>query len=134
MKQEYNKKNIIQFLKFGIVGVSNTVISLAVYYLVIYINKDLYLMGSIAGWIISVGNAFFWNERYVFKQKNGNFKITLKRLGKTYLCYGITFLLSTIMLYLEVDVWNWSEMISPLFNLLITIPLNFFMNKFWTFK
>jgi putative flippase GtrA len=58
----------------------------------------------------------------------------LKRIGKTYLSYGATFLLSTVLLYLEVDVWQWSAVIAPVANLLITIPLNFLLNKFWAFK
>ena len=56
------------------------------------------------------------------------------KLGKTYLSYGITFVLSTVLLYLEVDIFCWSAVISPIINLMITIPLNFFLNKFWAFR
>ena len=131
---QQQKQTVIQFIKFGIVGVSNTLISLAVYYLVLWINADWYLLGNVAGWIVSVANAFFWNERYVFIQQWHGFGAMLKRIGKTYLSYGATFLLSTVLLYLEVDLWHWSAVISPVINLLITIPLNFLLNKFWTFK
>jgi len=131
---EQKKQTLIQFIKFGIVGVSNTAISLLVYYIVLWINPNWYLAGNVAGWIISVANAFFWNERYVFTQERNSFAAMLKRIGKTYLSYGATFLLSTVLLYLEVDVWHWSAVISPLINLLITIPLNFLLNKFWTFR
>lgn len=134
MSWEKKKQTLIQFVKFGIVGVSNTAISLLVYYIVLWINENWYLAGNVAGWVISVANAFFWNERYVFTQENRGFAATLKRIGKTYLSYGATFLLSTILLYLEVDIWHWSAVISPLVNLLITIPLNFLLNKFWTFR
>lgn len=134
MNWEQKKQTLIQFIKFGIVGVSNTAISLLVYYIVLWINPNWYLAGNVAGWIISVANAFFWNERYVFTQERNSFAAMLKRIGKTYLSYGATFLLSTVLLYLEVDVWHWSAVISPLINLLITIPLNFLLNKFWTFR
>lgn len=133
MKQE-KWKTLIQFIKFGLVGVSNTAISLAVYYLFLWINEDWYLAGNVVGWVVSVANAFFWNERYVFTQKDQSFANILKRIGKTYLSYGATFLLSTALLYLEVDVWQWSAVISPIVNLLITIPLNFLLNKFWAFR
>ena len=128
------KQSLVQFIKFGIVGVSNTLISLLVYYIVLWINEDWYLAGNIGGWVISVANAFFWNERYVFVQQKHDFKSVLIRIGKTYLSYGATFLLSTVLLYLEVDVWQWSAVIAPVANLLITIPLNFLLNKFWAFK
>lgn len=129
-----NKTVIIQFIKFGLVGVSNTFVSLAVYYLFLWVNQDLYLLGNVAGWVISVANAFFWNNKYVFTSGNAGWKSTLMKLGKTYLSYGITFVLSTVLLYLEVDIFCWSAVISPIINLLITIPLNFFLNKFWAFR
>lgn len=129
-----HRENLIQFLKFGIVGISNTAISLIVYYAVLWINQDWYLAGNVLGWIVSVANAYFWNHRYVFKTKTERFSQRLKELGKTYLSYGMTFLLSTILLYLEVELANWSAVLCPVANLLITIPLNFVLNKFWTFK
>lgn len=128
------KQAFIQFLKFGIVGVSNTLISLAVYYVFLWIDADLYMVGNVAGWIISVANAFFWNNKYVFTSENTGLSDCIKKLLKTYLCYGATFLLSTVLLFLEVDILHWSAIISPVLNLLITIPLNFLLNKFWAFQ
>ncbi len=127
------KQLFIQFLKFGLVGISNTVISLLIYYLFLWISPALYLVGNVTGWIVSVANSFFWNNKYVFKGASGKRKL-LKKLGKTYLSYGATFLLGTALLYLEVDVWRWSAAICPLLNLVITIPLNFLLNKFWAFR
>ena len=123
-----------QFIKFGIVGVSNTLISLAIYYIFVFISKDLYLWGHVVGWVVSVFNAFYWNNKYVFRSEKTGFRSVLNRLFKTYLTYGATFLLTTVLLYLEVDVWHMSEFIAPLINLLISIPLNFLLNKFWAFK
>ena len=57
-----NKTTIFQFVKFGIVGVSNTAISLIVYYIIYWINPEWYMIGNVAGWVISVANAFFWNN------------------------------------------------------------------------
>lgn len=132
--KRFHRENLVQFLKFSIVGVSNTMISLIVYYAVLWINQDWYLAGNVLGWIISVANAYFWNHRYVFKTKAEQFSHRLKELGKTYLSYGATFLLSTILLYLEIELAGWSAVLCPVVNLLITIPLNFALNKFWTFK
>lgn len=132
MTQKDNKLDLMQFIKFGLVGVSNTAISLGVYYLFVFFNKKLYLIGSVVGFILSVLNSFYWNNKYVFKTEGqANW---LNRLLKTYISYGGTTLLSTILLYLEVDVLHISEMIAPLVNMAITIPLNFLINKFWTYK
>lgn len=128
------KEDIIQFLKFGIVGISNTLISLAVYYIFLWVDKRLYLIGNIVGWIISVANAFLGNNKFVFSSEGSGWKSTLTRIGKTYLSYGATFLISTVLLYIEVDVLHWSAVLCPIINLLITIPANFLLNKFWTFR
>lgn len=128
-----NKTTIFQFVKFGIVGVSNTAISLIVYYIIYWINPEWYMIGNVAGWVISVANAFFWNNRYVFKSQSEGMRQLLKRIGKTYLSYGATFLMSTAFLYVEVDILHWSAVICPIINLVLTIPLNFLLNKFWTF-
>ena len=128
------KTAMMQFLKFGIVGISNTFLSLLIYYIFIWIDENLYLIGNIVGWLISVANAFFWNNKYVFMSESSGWRGTLKKIGKTYFRYGATFLISTGMLYLEIDILHWSAVISPILNLAITIPLNFLLNKFWAFR
>ncbi|MFA0816580.1 MAG: GtrA family protein [Anaerofustis sp.] len=125
------QKLLKQFIKFGIVGVSNTLISLAIYYLFVYISSDLYIWGNTVGFVISVLNAYYWNNKYVFKKSS---KGNIKPLLKTYICYGSTFLLGTLLLYVMVHYLSISAWIAPLINLVITIPINFFLNKIWAFK
>ena len=124
-------KVCVQFLKFGIVGLSNTAISLAVYYLFLWIDPKLYMVGNVVGFIVSVANAFFWSRRYVFEGAQESF---WKGLLKSYIAYGGSFLLATALLYVQVERLGISREIAPILNLIITIPLNFLVNKFWTFK
>ena len=127
------KKLVMQFVKFGLVGVSNTLVAWACYYLFLWIDEDLYMVGSIVGTVVSIANAFFWNDRFVFKGGKNDWKSKLKRLGKTYVSYGGTSLLSTFLLWLEVQL-GVSKAVAPIVNLIITIPLNFIINKLWTFR
>ena len=54
---------------------------------------------------------------------------------KTYLSYAVTgLLLACIMSWLWVDVLNVSKLIAPLLNLVISVPVNFILNKLWAFK
>lgn len=124
------KKTLIQLVQFGIVGCSNTIISLAIYYGLIAININYILAYSI-GFIVSVLNSYYWNNKYVFKNKKNNVK---SKILKSYVAYGITFLLSNILLFLQIDIFNISELVAPLISLCVTIPLNFLLNKYWTFK
>lgn len=123
-----------QFLKFGLVGLSNTAVSLGVYYLFLWIDPGLYLVGSIAGTVLSIANAFLWNDLFVFTGNARDLKSVLRRLGKTYVSYGGTSVLSNVLLWVEVSFFHVGKGIAPVVNLLITIPLNFLINKLWTFR
>ena len=123
-----------QFFKFGLVGISNTIVSLAVYYVFLYINEKLYILGNILGTVVSIANAFFWNDKFVFKDKRNSLSDKFKRLLKTYVSYGGTSLLSFVMLWVEVSLFGVNKTVAPIVNLIITIPLNFIINKLWTFR
>lgn len=123
-----------QFFKFGLVGVSNTFVSMAVYYVFLWMDEDLYMVGSVLGTVLSILNAFIWNDLFVFTGNPRDLKSVLFRLGKTYISYGDTSLLSNVLLWLEVTLLHVSKVYAPIVNLLVTIPLNYLINKFWTFK
>lgn len=121
---------IFQFVKFGLVGVSNAIVLLAVYYVLLYVNVH-YIIAYTIGFILSVLNAYFWNNQYVFKQARATF---WNKLLKCYVSYITTFFISTIFLYFWVDIIGISEKIAPIINICITTPINFVMNKLWAFK
>lgn len=131
-----NKERLVewvkQFIKFGIVGLSNTIISFVIYYVLIYFEMN-YIIANTAGFIVSVLNAFYWNNKYVFKSDDGK-RGFIRKIVKTFASYGGTFVLSTILLIIMVDYLNVSEIIAPIINLMVTVPLNFLLNKLWTFK
>ena len=129
-----NKTEVYQFIKFGIVGASNTLIAYVIYSICVYIGIQ-YLLANAIGFFISVLNAYYWSDRFVFKKGEGESRSAIWTLAKTYVAYGSTgLLLASILLYLYVDKLHISEYIAQLLVLVITIPLNFIINKFWSFK
>lgn len=120
---------VIQFFKFGLVGAANTAIGLGSYYLFLWLGCH-YLLANVISWFISVFNAFYWNNKYVFQNNTA----WHKALIKTYISYGASLASGTILLYLMVTWVGVSEMLAPIFTLVLTIPMNFLLNKFWTFK
>lgn len=125
---------IKQFIKFGIVGLSNTIISYVVYVVLVYLKMH-YILANIMGFLVSVLNAYYWNNKYVFKEQEGEQRVWWKTLGKTFMSYaGTGLVLSNVLLVVWVDWLGISEIIAPIINLLITVPLNFIMNKYWAFR
>ena len=129
-----NKTGVYQFIKFGIVGASNTLIAYVIYSICVYLGIH-YLLANALGFFISVLNAYYWSDRFVFKKGECESRSAIWTLAKTYTAYGSTgLLLASIFLYLYVDKLHISEYIAQLLVLVVTIPLNFIINKFWSFK
>lgn len=126
-------KTIWQLIKFGIVGVSNTVISYVIYVILVFFGLH-YTISNIIGFLISILNAYYWNKKLVFKKNESSSKESVKELVKVYASYTATLLISTLLLVLWVDKCGIDKNIAPLINFCITIPLNFILNKFWAFK
>ncbi|MCI5620558.1 MAG: GtrA family protein [Lachnospiraceae bacterium] len=132
----------MQFVKFGIVGVSNTLISYVLYALSLLAFQKLgilpradYLVAQVIAFVLSVLWSFYWNNKMVFVLKEGEKRSLWKALIKTYISYSFTGLfLNSILLILWVQVCHISEFIAPIINLLISVPLNFLINKFWAFR
>ncbi len=131
-----------QFVKFGIIGVSNTFLSYFVYIimLVIFRQTDLfencdYLAAQMIGFVLSVLWSFYWNNKIVFIEDAKSKRTLWKTLMKTFAAYSFTGLfLNSILLILWVQILNISEYTAPIFNLLFIAILNFLINKFWAFK
>lgn len=129
-----NHASLVQFFKFGIVGLSNTLIAYVVYAACVWLGCH-YLLANACGFVVGVLNAYYWSDRYVFKKGEGETRSALWTLVKTYLAYGSTgLLLASLLLYIYVDQWHVSAYLAQLLVLVVTVPLNFVINKCWSFK
>ncbi len=123
-------KKLVLFADFCLVGILSSFVSLGCYYVVIAINADWYNVGYSTGFIISVLNSYFWNSNFVFHKTDEK----IKTLIKTYASYGSTFILGNIFLYVMINNFGMSEVVAPIINIVITTPLNFFINKLWAYR
>ena len=117
------------------------------------------------GFAISVLNAYYWSNKYVFKAEEGEERVWWKVLIKTYATYGFSMVLSAglLVFWLEIvkleqfmepvlfllgnlgilsglskvgivlETKILSEILAAAINLIITIPLNYVINKYWAF-
>lgn len=126
--------SILQFIKFGIVGFSNTVLSYIVFTIFVLFGIH-YLIANLLSFIAGVSNAFYWSNEYVFKKSGNERRDLLQSLLKTFLAYGFTgVVLNSLLLYVLVDKYEISSLIAQALCLIITVPLNFILNKYWSFK
>lgn len=132
----------MQFLKFGLVGVSNTILSYVLNILALILLQNMgmspdydYLVAQFIAFVISVAWSFYWNNKLVFKEEEGGQRVWWKTMIKTYISYSFTgIFLNSILLWIWVSLLHISKLIAPLINLIISIPVNFLINKFWAFK
>lgn len=152
------KETIIQFIKFGLVGVSNTVISYIIYAVVFRFSEN-YILANVISWLLSVLNAYLWQNIFVFKQdEHAQKRVWWKVLLKTYAAYAFTGLfLNNVLLWLWISVidiskycgplialladaglkmtsYQFAGYVGPLLNMVVTIPINFIINKCWAYK
>ena len=132
---EEQMNGLIQFVKFGLVGLSNTLLSTVTYMICVGLFGCHRQLGNFLGFVVGTCNSFFWNNKYVFEGERKCVKELLYAFVKMTVSYAATGLvLAAILLELWVQVLHIPEIIAPVISLLITIPLNFILNKLWAFK
>ncbi len=130
--------DFFQFFKFALVGASNTVISYLVYLglLLLLQHYELipdtdYLLSQWIGYVVSIFWAFILNKKFVFENTKKKWYISLV---KTFIAYSLTgIVLSSILLYVEVNVFEMSKVVAPIINIAICLPINYLINKHWAF-
>ena len=118
-----------KFIKFVCVGASNTIVSLAIYYILKGIGVN-YLVANIIGYIISSITGYMLNKLWVFKYKEEK----KKPVFKYYTLYLSALLLNILLMKFQVSVLKISDNIAPLFTIVITTMYNYFFSKNWVFK
>ena len=94
-----------------------------------------YVIANLVAFLLSVAWSFFWNSRFVFHTDSTGRYGKLKMLLKTYAAYTFTgILLNNILSLLWIEKLDVSKYVAPLINLIISVPINFLINKFWAFK
>lgn len=147
-----------QFLSFIIFGSINSVVYYLSYSLLVFLGMH-YIPANAIGFVLSVISSFLLNSRLVFKEDSEKQKrVWWRVLLKVFMTNAFTgLLLTSLLLKLWLDIVNLSkamepaslalsqsgikisaeelaEYVAPVINMLITTPMNFFINKFWTYR
>ena len=134
IKVLYNKYS--EIIRYLIIGVLTTLISILVYYL---ITKTLFnpqdkielQIADIISWIAAVTFAFFTNKIIVFKRKN---KTSLKEVFSFFSSRIITLLIEMLIMFIFVSLLGFNDKIIKIIAQVIVIILNYVFSKFIVFK
>ena len=133
-------KALGQFIKFCLVGATNTMLSYVLNLITLLFLKPFtipfdYVIANVVAFLLSVAWSFFWNSRFVFHTASIGRYGKLKMLLKTYAAYALTeVLLNNILSWIWIEKLSVSKYLPPLINLIVSVPVNFLINKFWAFK
>ncbi len=121
---------LVQFVKFGIVGVSNTLLTFAVYTVLLKGFGVWYLAASAIGFVVGAVNGFLWNRRWTFRGHVGD-ALTPVRWG---IVQGCGLGLNLGLLYLFVHDAGLDKLLGQAFATAIVTVLTFLANRAWTFR
>ena len=136
------KKTFVQLLKYGVIGVSNTLITLVVFYVINTLMGLDYAVANTLGYILGLINRLVWNRTWVFRT-GGNVwrEAGLFALGFI-ICFALQmgvsqWLLSTSLHDLTIS-WlpmkNTGENVIMCLSMVVYTLANYVYNRFVTFK
>jgi len=145
------KKNfLIQLIKYGIVGVANTLLTAVVMWIMMKIvfqtgnmknvSALILTISNIVGYTAGLINSFIWNRKWTFKSKNSWKKEFIKFSTAFLICYiPQLFFVNFLNVYTNLMIDLKPLVIShaytcQLVGIVFYTSMNFLINKFYTFK
>ena len=123
-----------QFISFGIIGGLNAFLSLAIYWCCVGMGIHYFFANAI-GFIITVAISYVLNNFFTFRDEGQKIEWSMRMLLKAYASYFTTgILINSILLWVWNGVVGINENLSPILNLIVTVPLNFILNKIWVYN
>jgi putative flippase GtrA len=121
---------LVQFVKFGIVGISNTLITFAVYTVLLKVFGVWYIAASAIGFVVGATNGFLLNRRWTFADHVGD-SLTPVRWG---IVQSAGLGLNLGLLYLLVHDAGVDELVAQALATVAVTISTFLVNRAWTFR
>jgi putative flippase GtrA len=121
---------LVQFVKFGIVGVANTLLTFAVYTLLLKGFGVWYLAASAIGFVVGTINSFLLNRRWTFRGHVGDALTPVR--WTVVQCCGLGINLG--LLYVFVHQAQLDKLVAQACATAVVTVSTFFANRAWTFR
>lgn len=131
----FDKNKYHEIIRYLIVGVMTTIVSLAVYYGCVstFLNPRNAIelqAANIISWIAAVTFAYFTNRKYVFNSHNEHI---IKEAGAFYASRVSTLLMDMLIMYILVSAMGINDKIAKLSVQVIVTVMNYILSKLLVF-
>ncbi|MBP3517208.1 MAG: GtrA family protein [Parabacteroides sp.] len=125
------KETVKQAIKYGIVGVSNTVITAVVIWIMMMLFGCSDVVSNVVGYVAGVLNSFIWNKQWTFRSSAG-WVGSAVRFGAV---FGVCYLLQLgFLVYVLIPHFSFGSYYNQLIAMAFYTVINFVMNKLYTFR
>lgn len=134
-------EGLVQFIKFGVVGIANTAVDWVSFYLLnllVFSSKDSEPIAKAISFIIAVINSYIWNSIWTFRKE---YNKSAKSAGDKRAIFVKFFIVSLIGWVLNYYAFkyarfnlNQGQLVALIAASAAGILWNFFGNKLWTYK
>ena len=144
MSSKKKGEGIIQFIKFGLVGVSNTAVDWLVFFILVntvILSTEAEPAAKAIAFVVAVINSFIWNTVWTFKKEykesvgkenkaKKNRVIFLRFVAVSLIGWGINYM---AFKYTRFNL-DQGQIVALVAASAGATLWNFFANKFWTYK
>lgn len=120
-----DRGNLVEFVKYAIVGCINTADYYLSYLVFMDIFKFAYRISFVLGYVVSILGSYFLNTYFTYKQKP-----SVKKFLIFPLTYIPNFIIQYLVIILLVDRLNMSSKVAPVITAIVATPITFFVMKY----
>ncbi|MEG2219727.1 MAG: GtrA family protein [Muribaculaceae bacterium] len=138
------KTTTIQLIKYGLVGISNSLLTLVVIFLCNDILNINLFIADILGYVVGLINSFIWNKNWVFKSHSNSVRIEMILFLIGFgICFGLQFLtvwgivtFTTVkeMSVIGISAPAFGEYLAVCIGMVVYTICNYIYNRFVTFR
>lgn len=126
------KKGFRELIRYGIVGVSTTIINIGIYQLYLTLGLD-YKWANLIALVAAKNYGYFANKLFVFRSHCKNMSEFFKEMFIYITARGVTGLFDYFGTIISVELFRADEVITKYIIQVIVIILNFVLGKFLVF-
>lgn len=125
-----NRKNLLQLLRFCVVGIGNTAVDLGVFFALNFAGVP-YLIAQVLAYSAGVVNSFVLNRKWTFRVEG---KTNWGEMSGFLMVNLSSLLLSSLLLFILYDTCHMQLWISKLAATGLCMLVNFTASRLWVFN